>query len=72
MSDIYAKNSGFGIGESVENSGDATLSTIDILKKIPAQKMVRCSCGHTVPQSLAMMANLGSSCPDCYNRMSGI
>lgn len=33
-------------------------------------KMVKCSCGHTVPASLVMSANLGTSCQDCYDRMS--
>jgi hypothetical protein len=36
----------------------------------PPVKMVRCSCGHTVPSSSVMSASLGSSCPDCYDRMS--
>jgi hypothetical protein len=32
--------------------------------------MVHCNCGHTVPQKLVMAANRGTSCPDCYDRMS--
>lgn len=32
---------------------------------------VRCSCGHTVPRAWVMGASLGTSCPDCYDRMSG-
>jgi len=28
-----------------------------------------CACGHTVAKSSVMMANMGSSCPDCYDRM---
>jgi hypothetical protein len=37
-----------------------------------AQKieMVKCSCGHSVPRGSVMSANMGSSCPDCYDRMS--
>jgi hypothetical protein len=31
---------------------------------------VKCSCGHTVPKSSVMSASMGSSCPDCYDRMS--
>ncbi len=31
----------------------------------------KCSCGHTVPQELVMSASMGSSCSDCYDRMSG-
>lgn len=32
--------------------------------------MVKCSCGHTIPRDLVMSASLGTSCPDCYDRMS--
>lgn len=32
--------------------------------------MVLCDCGHTVAKSLAMSASTGTSCPDCYDRMS--
>lgn len=28
-------------------------------------------CGHTHPRRLAMMANLGMSCPDCYDDLAG-
>lgn len=34
-------------------------------------EMVKCSCGHTVPRTMVMSASLGTSCPDCYDRMSG-
>lgn len=33
-------------------------------------EMIDCSCGHTVPRSSVMSASLGTSCPDCYDRMS--
>jgi hypothetical protein len=36
----------------------------------PPVKMVKCSCGHTVPSGSVMSASMGSSCPDCYDRMS--
>lgn len=32
--------------------------------------LVQCDCGHIVPRSQVMSASLGSSCPDCYDRMS--
>lgn len=32
--------------------------------------MVRCSCGHSVPQAQVMSASLGTACPDCYDRLS--
>jgi len=37
----------------------------------PVVEMVKCSCGHSVPRGLVMSASLGTSCPDCYDRMSG-
>jgi len=33
-------------------------------------EMVKCSCGHTVPKHQRMSTSTGSSCPDCYDRMS--
>lgn len=33
-------------------------------------EMVKCSCGHTVPKGSVMMASRGTSCPDCYDKMS--
>lgn len=33
-------------------------------------EMVKCRCGHTVPKYSVMNASMGSSCPDCYDRMS--
>lgn len=36
----------------------------------PPVKMVKCSCGHTIPSISVMSASTGSSCPDCYDRLS--
>ena len=36
----------------------------------PAPQLVRCDCGHSVERALVMSASLGTSCPDCYDRMS--
>lgn len=33
-------------------------------------RMVKCDCGHEVPEGQRMMASIGTSCPDCYDRMS--
>ena len=33
-------------------------------------RMVMCDCGHEVPAGTRMSASLGTSCPDCYDRMS--
>jgi hypothetical protein len=41
------------------------------MKRTPKPvKMVMCDCGHEVPASQAMSASMGTSCPDCYDRMS--
>ena len=34
-------------------------------------EMVKCTCGHTIPRRSVMSASLGTSCPDCYDDMSG-
>jgi hypothetical protein len=38
----------------------------------PAQtvELVKCNCGHSVPKFSVMSASMGTSCPDCYDRMS--
>ena len=36
----------------------------------PKIEMVKCSCGCTIPRSQVMNASIGTSCPDCYDRMS--
>lgn len=33
-------------------------------------EMVECDCGHSCPRPHQMSASLGTSCPDCYDRMS--
>ena len=35
-----------------------------------APVMKKCRCGHTIPEHLVMNASLGTSCPDCYDRLS--
>ena len=34
-------------------------------------KMVECDCGHTINSVQVMTSAFGSSCLDCYDRMSG-
>lgn len=43
-----------------------------ILRKrtVKPVQLVECDCGHSVHPSQVMSASLGSSCPDCYDRMS--
>jgi len=33
-------------------------------------KYVMCGCGHECPEAQVMNASLGTSCPDCYDKMS--
>jgi hypothetical protein len=33
-------------------------------------EMVRCDCGHSCERGLVMSTSTGTSCPDCYDRMS--
>lgn len=35
-----------------------------------AVRYIRCDCGHEVPEGQVMSASLGTSCVDCYDRMS--
>jgi hypothetical protein len=77
MSDQPFKKSGFGIGEA----GKVPASTPE--DELEAARLAgrrspdypngrKLSCGHTVYwKSDVMSASLGSSCPDCYDRMSG-
>ena len=72
-------------GEIIELDGDAYLNTVGMHNEKmayraahqvqpraarPAPVMVACSCGHTVESGSVMSASLGTSCPDCYDRMS--
>lgn len=41
-------------------------------KRAPVEVVMRkCDCGHTVEKRMAMIANMGTSCPYCYDKMSG-
>lgn len=35
-----------------------------------AVTLVKCSCGHTIPSAQVMSTSRGTSCLDCYDRMS--
>jgi hypothetical protein len=65
------KNNDFGIGELGKIPETTPMDSFEAMEriKIPAQKMVKCSCGHTVPAILVMSTSSGTSCPDCYDRM---
>jgi len=49
---------------------DHNYGQLETKRKSPPVIMVRCSCGHSVPRTQVMSASRGSSCPDCYDRMS--
>ena len=34
------------------------------------EETILCTCGHEVKKTLVMSTSTGSSCPDCYDRMS--
>ena len=72
MSDQTEKTSGFGMGEAGRTPATTPLDEIEAAHLQPMRKtrMVKCSCGHTVPASWVMSASRGTSCPDCYDDMS--
>jgi len=74
MSDQLSKNSGFGIGEAGKVTASTPLDEIEAERlqssQEPRTRLVKCNCGHTIPASWVMSASFGTSCPDCYDRMS--
>jgi len=34
------------------------------------ERIVTCTCGHSVPAAQAMSTSRGTACPECYDRMS--
>jgi hypothetical protein len=50
---------------------DHSYGVISRKRSAPPVVMVECDCGHSVTQGQQMTASLGTSCPDCYDRMSG-
>lgn len=72
MSDQPAKTSGFGIGEAGKAPASTPMDDYQAaqLQPLKPERLVKCDCGHTVPASWVMRANLGTSCPDCYDDMS--
>lgn len=49
---------------------DHSYGVIGRKRTAPPVELVSCDCGHSVPISQRMNASLGTSCPDCYDRMS--
>ena len=67
--------SGLGIGRIADvDPASETIAIIEaqaMTRGDKPAKMIRCDCGHSVPQAQVMSASLGTACPDCYDRMSG-
>jgi len=73
MADNTQKRSGLGIGEAGKVPASTAEDELEAerLQPTPRSEMVRCSCGHMCPREWVMSAALGTSCPDCYDRMDG-
>lgn len=73
MNDKNSKLSGFGIGEVGKSPASTAIDDIEAnrIQPVPMKKLVKCDCGHTVPASWVMNASLGTSCPNCFDDMSG-
>ena len=78
MSDIGEKSDGFGIGEAgsvPETSPEAEVEAQQLQPRRVADypEGRKLACGHTVYYKTDIMsANLGSSCFNCYDRMSDV
>ena len=71
MSDVQSKRDGLGIGEAGRVPESTPLDEAEAERLQPTPRAtVRCDCGHVVPRAWVMSASLGTSCPDCYDRMS--
>ena len=60
----------FGIGNLSNDDPYYAQTRLRSTGKTKLVGIVKCDCGHTVDQVLAMSSSRGSSCPDCYDRMS--
>jgi len=49
---------------------DHSYGLITRRRPAPAVAVVRCDCGHMALPAQVLHASLGTSCPDCYDRMS--
>jgi hypothetical protein len=73
--DVQGKRNGLGIGEAGRISASTPADEAEAERLQPTARcgtlMVKCDCGHTVPRSWVMSSSTGTSCPECYDRMSG-
>ncbi len=56
--------------ESPNYSYDHSYGGIRRKRTLPPVALIACDCGHSVQRAQVMSASRGSSCPDCYDRMS--
>lgn len=50
---------------------DHGMEQIRSANRMPVEiKLVKCDCGCSVPKISVMNASMGTSCPDCYDKMS--
>ena len=65
----------FGIG-GINRDADqgaeteALIESVSRAAEIDTTDWRMCDCGHRCPSELVMSASMGTSCPDCYDRMS--
>lgn len=57
------------VGYAEIKTNGLTLHAVDALP-LSTGKLVKAGCGHMVSKSEQMSASLGTSCPDCYDKMS--
>ena len=78
MSDIDSKSNGFGIGEAGQVPASTPEDELEAARLQPRPALDypdgrKLSCGCTVYGKWEVMsASLGSSCPNCYDRMSDV
>lgn len=54
--------------EALRVAEEASLKPVAVA--VDTDRLVRCSCGHTVSPMMVMSASMGTACPDCYDSMS--
>ena len=57
-------------GQSPNYYYDHSDALIGTRRQPQEPEMILCDCGHSVPRGQVMSASLGSSCEECYDRMS--
>ena len=74
MKDIRVeKTSGLGIGEAGQVSASTPEDELEAARLQPCNEYARgrkLACGCTAWHGRVMNASMGTSCPDCYDRMS--